>query len=391
MKNLLPLYALVLLGGIACSDGGLELEQERSRSLIGPQPLAVDGGASNCGNSKIDPTEQCDGANLNKWTCKTIGYAGGILGCKKDCSFDMSKCSLTCGNGTVDTGEDCDGKAMGSKTCSSYGYNMGSLSCDEVTCKHRTSACSSHEWLSTSSQIKSDWKLVLDGKGGAYLGGTYWGTLTVGGKTLTAAGQTFFLIRLDKTGKVTWAKNLAPTGADGRLGDMIRDSAGTLYFTGAFKNKVTFGGTTLKAKGGSTDWDIFVAKTDGAGKVSWAISTGGASKNNGGNGIARGKGGELYVIGDFAGTAAFGGTSLTAMSGNDIFVARLTSAGVWSWARSLGSKSETKAFSKIDSGQEIAVEKSGDLIIFGTSGDFLRMEGKLIEPGGLTFAGGAFT
>lgn len=51
------------------------------------------GGMAGCGNGKIDPNEQCDGANLNGFTCESLGNAGGTLACDPvTCTFDTSMC-----------------------------------------------------------------------------------------------------------------------------------------------------------------------------------------------------------------------------------------------------------------------------------------------------------
>ena len=51
------------------------------------------GSGANCGNGKIDPNEQCDGANLNGFDCTSLGNAGGTLACDPvTCTFDTSMC-----------------------------------------------------------------------------------------------------------------------------------------------------------------------------------------------------------------------------------------------------------------------------------------------------------
>lgn len=47
--------------------------------------------ASNCGNSKIDSGEECDGKELGKKTCIDQGFTGGELKCTK-CKFDTTEC-----------------------------------------------------------------------------------------------------------------------------------------------------------------------------------------------------------------------------------------------------------------------------------------------------------
>jgi len=48
-----------------------------------------------CGNGQLDSGEQCDGINLNNSTCQSLalGFTGGTLRCKSDCTFDTSSCT----------------------------------------------------------------------------------------------------------------------------------------------------------------------------------------------------------------------------------------------------------------------------------------------------------
>lgn len=55
--------------------------------------------ASPCGNGVIDQGEQCDNSNLAGQTCQTRGYAGGILNCNSNCTFNISACTSGSGGG----------------------------------------------------------------------------------------------------------------------------------------------------------------------------------------------------------------------------------------------------------------------------------------------------
>jgi len=50
------------------------------------------GAAGTCGDGKIDPGEDCDGAALGGATCATLGSDKGSLGCSEACHFDASGC-----------------------------------------------------------------------------------------------------------------------------------------------------------------------------------------------------------------------------------------------------------------------------------------------------------
>lgn len=95
------------------------------------------GSASNavCGNGVLEGGETCDGANFGTATCASMGFSGGILGCRPGCaSLDTTLCTTggggsSCGNGVVDGTEVCDGFALGGQTCAGQGYDGGTLGC----------------------------------------------------------------------------------------------------------------------------------------------------------------------------------------------------------------------------------------------------------------------
>jgi len=56
-------------------------------------------GAGDCGNGMVDIGEQCDGNDLNEFTCTDLGYDGGDLACDPvTCTYDASGCTTDGGN-----------------------------------------------------------------------------------------------------------------------------------------------------------------------------------------------------------------------------------------------------------------------------------------------------
>ncbi|MFH0830283.1 MAG: hypothetical protein V1887_03940, partial [Candidatus Aenigmatarchaeota archaeon] len=85
-----------------------------------------------CGDGKVNGNEQCDGTNLTGGTCVGQGYTGGTLSCNAGCTFNTASCTgPVCGNGKVESGEDCDGTNLTGKTCLNIGMGFagGTLSC----------------------------------------------------------------------------------------------------------------------------------------------------------------------------------------------------------------------------------------------------------------------
>jgi cysteine-rich repeat protein len=134
-------------------------------------------GCYTCGDGNVDPTEECDGANLTNQTCESLGYTGGTLACYNNCTLNITGCngapteicgnnvidaleecddggrqngdgcdencrleSLTCGDMVIDTAEDCDGTELGGATCQTIGYDRGVLFCGG-NCRFNSSDC----------------------------------------------------------------------------------------------------------------------------------------------------------------------------------------------------------------------------------------------------------
>ena len=118
------------------------------------------------------------------------------------------------------------------------------------------------------------------------------------------------------------------------------DTMGNVYVTGVFQDSVDFDPDTstfsLKSNG---DWDIFILKLDKSGKLIWAKSIGGTSREEVFS-IALDAYANVYVTGYFRGTADFDpGTStfnLTSNGDNDIFILKLDNRGNINWALSIG-------------------------------------------------------
>lgn len=157
-----------------------------------------------------------------------------------------------------------------------------------------------------------------------------------------------------------WAKSAGSTGLDGTR-DIYTDAAGNTYATGTFSGiTATFGSITLtNADPNGFNRDIFVAKYDTDGNVLWAKSAGGTG-NDAGNAIAVDGDGNVYITGEFKGTADFSGTSLSQTNANteEIFVAKYNSSGTMQWAKRAGGVGR-------DWGYGIAVDQDGAVYVTG--------------------------
>jgi hypothetical protein len=99
---------LVLTNGAACKTFKSHCPGAFSSDAVGSSttttgssskgsPESPDGGGfgGRCGNGIVDPSEDCDGPNLNEQTCATATMAAfplGTLSCTSSCRFDLSGC-----------------------------------------------------------------------------------------------------------------------------------------------------------------------------------------------------------------------------------------------------------------------------------------------------------
>ncbi len=213
--------------------------------------------------------------------------------------------------------------------------------------------------------------VATDSSGNVYtaghLGGSSTGPhkATFGQHTLTgSSAQDMYVARQSSTGAFTKARRFSAvaSGKDYGLG-MARDSAGSIYVTGRFVSKATFGTLTLTAKGSE---EVFVAKADRKGRWLWAVA--GDTSRAFGYGVAVDSHGDAYVTGFFEGDgsssggykAAFGAHTVTAPSNNnrEVFVAKINKAGKWAWAAAGGG-----AFH--DDGHDVEVDGAGNLFVTG--------------------------
>ena len=131
----------------ACEDGRLQICVAALDALNTCAQSSCLGSCGNpphpdCGNGLVEPGEQCDGSALGDADCAGVGYDGGELGCRSDCTFDGSACEGEldlCGNEQLDINEDCDGAIEGT-FCETLGYGAGTLGCT-ADCGYDVTAC----------------------------------------------------------------------------------------------------------------------------------------------------------------------------------------------------------------------------------------------------------
>ncbi len=193
--------------------------------------------------------------------------------------------------------------------------------------------------------LSFDIPLAVDAADNLYLAGGFSGTADfdpgIGTFNMTSAGSTdIFILKLSSTGTFIWGRRMGSTLLD-RATALELDATGNAHLTGSFNGTVDFdpgAGTANLTSAGATD--AFIQKLDNAGNYLWARRVGGTSALDTGNGIALDSDDNVLITGRFDGTVDFDPgaavNNLTSVGGGDAFVLKLTSAGIFDWAKSMG-------------------------------------------------------
>ncbi|RFS17808.1 SBBP repeat-containing protein [Emticicia sp. C21] len=236
--------------------------------------------------------------------------------------------------------------------------------------------------------------VAVDASGNAYITGRFTGTATFGATNLVGAGQQdVFIAKYNTSGTLQWVKNAGSPGYDTGRGICLSNNGSGVFVTGSFTNVATFGDTTVTSQGNG---DIFIAGCSSEGE-NWWVQTGGSPMddegyaiavdnlniyatgyyrgnlvfseggltNNGGSsdmfvvkynadkvfqwakkgsgpiteeghGIVASSTGDVFVTGNFAGTANFSGTDLTVYGAADAFLVKYNTDGDMQWVKQLG-------------------------------------------------------
>jgi hypothetical protein len=167
--------------------------------------------------------------------------------------------------------------------------------------------------------------IAVDGADNVVVTGTYGKGITVGGTTLSNAGQTdIFLVKPPKDlSAPLWAKSFGGPLVDEGIG-VAASATGEIALTGAFRGAADFNrdkpATTVLGSAG--DADAFVASLQGDGTLRWARRLGGAEQDEG-RAVAFDPFGNILLAGVFRGSVEFlPGRTITAQE-RDIFLMRL--------------------------------------------------------------------
>lgn len=143
------------------------------------------------------------------------------------------------------------------------------------------------------------------------------------GDSLNGRGGTdAFLAKFDSNGNLSWAVQAGDTGFE-RGWDIMINVNGDIVITGEEGGYAQFGNNFIVGAGNE---DMFLAAYDANGNNRWALRAGGAEDDIG-RGLTHDADGNIFVIGDFAGSAQFTPLTVQGVNFADVFIAGYDSTG----------------------------------------------------------------
>lgn len=191
-------------------------------------------------------------------------------------------------------------------------------------------ACGDLEWIRQSGgpNLETAAAVAVDASGRIAVAGWFVGSVSFGGPPVSSASaEDMFVVELDEAGTVLWTRHLAAP-FDGDVLGIAFDPTGGVVVTGYFTGDMALGSLTATAAGLE---DVFVVRLDPQGTPLWLRTSGGTDGERGAAVAVDGLG-DVFVAGFFSGSTAFGGPPVTALGGEDAFVAKLDGASgdrVW--------------------------------------------------------------
>ncbi|MEO8148560.1 MAG: T9SS type A sorting domain-containing protein [Bacteroidia bacterium] len=171
--------------------------------------------------------------------------------------------------------------------------------------------------------------VAVDGNGDVYIAGTFTDTMVVSGITLYPYGIVdMFLIKLNQSGNVIWAKSFGGGSAD-HASALAIDPQNNIYLSGTFFWKCYFGPNDSIGNNTPND-QIFITRINPGGQVEWVVEAGG-NQSDQCAGISFSNN-SLSLTGTIAGTCIFGSHTVTTVN-SDAFIAGYDTAGNNNWVK----------------------------------------------------------
>jgi hypothetical protein len=183
--------------------------------------------------------------------------------------------------------------------------------------------------------------LAVNNNGDCYVTGYYSSGIDFGTTHLSPANSGIgdvYVLKLNSSGNVQWAKKGAGTDADHGHG-ITYDRNGNVYVVGYFTDQATFSGNTISTGNGVKS--AFIAKYDQGGSLQWIKNT--CCDTTDFNAVAVDEYGNIYAAGYFYHSLTIGSTTLNTAGDADILLVKYDPSGNVVWAKQAGGPYEDMA------------------------------------------------
>lgn len=184
----------------------------------------------------------------------------------------------------------------------------------------------------------------------------------------TNGGKYVFILKLDAFGDLVWVRSIE--GSNNSVRAMELDGSGYIYLTGGFTNTADFDpgpGVEALTSDGSTD--IFILKLDTSGDFVWARKMGGMGGDVG-DAIGIDVSGNIYITGQFAGTANFDPMGYYPLTGGGAFFSKLDPSGAFVFAKSICDKPITSLSVDVEGNIVLCTGYIGSVFVDGGAFSF---------------------
>ena len=193
------------------------------------------------------------------------------------------------------------------------------------------------QWVYTAGGTGDDGvrALALDSGDNPYITGNFASTVNFGSGNITAANSNdLFILKLNSSGAYQniYTSNIDTTT---KAKGLFIDSSGNIYGTGTFQNTVNFGGGNITTSGK----DIYLLKLNSSFAFQWvkrfAVDNGEAGPAIG-TAVTVDEDGNVYSVGEIAGTFDLGGGTQALGSNEEAYIVKHDSSGTFQWSKTFG-------------------------------------------------------
>lgn len=153
--------------------------------------------------------------------------------------------------------------------------------------------------------------------------------------------QDVVLFDIDPSGAVLSMDGYGVPNEATSIGGMASNGQGDLFLGGSFKGTLSGTGWSISASQGKSD--LYVLKRSASGSGDWAVS-GGSSENDTISGLGITSMDEVVVSATMSASGTFGSKVTLLSGGTDAVLMGITSSGSWDWAQRIASTQNDYAF-----------------------------------------------